>query len=83
MGGPYDPRLRAEIAAIIAQSLVHHAMAHAARAVELTAMQFVDFGTGGAMEPLTPEVTPPELARYTPALLPAFEGARQQWRTSN
>jgi hypothetical protein len=40
-------------------------------------MQFVDFGTG-AMEPLTPEVTPPELARYTPALLPAFEGARQQ-----
>ncbi len=78
IGGPYDPKVRAEIAAIIMQSLIHHPIDNAVRAAELIAMQFVDFGTGGVMDPLTPEVTPPSIARYVPQLLPAFEAARQQ-----
>ncbi len=52
IGGAADPRARAEIAAIIARSLARHPLAHAARARVLTAGQFVDVGTGGAIEPL-------------------------------
>jgi hypothetical protein len=78
IGGPYDPRARAEIAAIMARSLARHPLPNAERAIELIAGQFVDVGTGAIMEPLTPEVTRPVLARYASALLSAFDGARPQ-----
>jgi hypothetical protein len=78
IGGAADPRARAEIAAIIARSLARHPLAHAARARALTAGQFVDVGTGGAIEPLMSGHTRAMLARYAPALIPGFDAARQQ-----
>jgi hypothetical protein len=78
IGGPRDPRAWHEIAAIIARSLVRHPLAHAARAIALTAMQLVDVGTGGAMEPLMSAHTRSVLTRYAPTLVPAFDAARQQ-----
>jgi hypothetical protein len=78
VGGAADPRARAEIAAIMARSLARHPLAHAVRAVELTAGQFVDVGTGGAIEPLLSGHTRAMLARYAPALIPGFDAARQQ-----
>jgi hypothetical protein len=78
IGGAADPRARAEIAAIIARSLVRHPLAFAARAGVLTAGQFVDVGTGGAIEPLLSGHTRAMLVRYAPALIPAFDAARQQ-----
>jgi hypothetical protein len=78
IGGTDDPRARQEIAAIIARSLVRHPLAHAVRAVAVTAEQFVDVGTGGAMEPLMSGHTRSILTRYAPALLPYFDAARQQ-----
>jgi hypothetical protein len=44
----------------------------------LTATQFVDAGTGGAMEPLYSDHTRTMLSRYAPTLIPAFDAARQQ-----
>ena len=78
IGGAADPRARAEIAAILARSLARHPRAHAARAVALTAGQFFDVGTGGAIEPLMSGHTRAMLVRYAPALVPGFDAARQQ-----
>ncbi len=78
IGSAADPRARAEITAIIARSLAQHPFAHAARAGALTAGQFVDVGTGGAIEPLMSGHTRAMLARYAPALVPGFDAARQQ-----
>jgi hypothetical protein len=78
IGGAADPRARAEIAAIIARSLAQHPLAHATRAAELTAGQFVDVGTGGAIEPLMSGHTRAMLVRYAPALVAGFDAARQQ-----
>lgn len=78
IGGAGDPRARDEIAAIVARSLVRHPLANAERAIELTATQFVDVGTGGLMEPLMSGHTRSVLSRYTPALVPLFDAARQQ-----
>jgi len=78
IGGAGDPRARAEIAAILARSLMRHPRAHAARAVALTAGQFVDAGIGGAIEPLMSGHTRAMLVRYAPALVPGFDAARQQ-----
>ncbi len=78
IGGERDPRARQEIASIIARSLVRHPLAHAERAIELTATQFVDLGTGDAMEPLIAWHTRWILTRYAPALVPHFDAARQQ-----
>ncbi len=71
-------RARQEIAAIIVRSIVRHRLAHAAQAVALTAMQFVDVRTGGAMEPLMSRHTRSILTRYAPALVPHFDAAHQQ-----
>ena len=70
--------MRAEIGSIIARSLVRHPLAHAVRAVELTATQFVDVGTGGAMEPLMGWHTRWILTRDAPALVAPYDAARQQ-----
>jgi hypothetical protein len=78
IGGAFDPGARHEIATIIARALVRHPLAHVSRAIELTAMQFVDVGTGGAMEPLYSDHTRSMLNRYAPALIPYFGAARQQ-----
>jgi len=78
IGGAHDPRVRRELASIIARSLARHPLAHAERAIELTASQFVDVGTGGAMEPLMSWHTRWALTRYAPALVPQFDAARQQ-----
>ncbi len=78
IGGADDPNARHEISAIIARSLVHHPLAQAARAIELTATQFLDVGTGGAMEPLNSWHTRWALSRYAPELVPRFDAARQQ-----
>jgi hypothetical protein len=78
IGGASDPGARREIAAIVARSLVRHPLAHASRALELTATQFVDIGIGGAMEPMMSEHTRATLSRYAPALIPSFDAARQQ-----
>jgi hypothetical protein len=48
------------------------------RAIAVTAEQFVDVGTGGAMEPLMSGHTRSILTRYAPALVPYFDAARQQ-----
>ena len=42
IGGEHDPRAHREITSIIAQSLTRHPIAHAERAVTLTAAQFVE-----------------------------------------
>jgi hypothetical protein len=81
IGGAHDPRARNEIASIIARSLVRHPLAHAERAVKLTAKQFVDLGTGDAMEPLMSAHTRWILARYAPSLVPRFDTAHQQTDT--
>jgi hypothetical protein len=78
IGGAYDPDARREIAAIVARSLVRHPLAHASRAFALTATQFIDAGTGGAMEPLYSDHTRTMLSRYAPSLIPTFDAARQQ-----
>jgi hypothetical protein len=78
MGGPFDPGARREIAAIVARSLVNDPLAHAGRAMKLIATQFVDVGTGGAMEPLWSDHTRTMLRRHAPALVPWFDAARQQ-----
>jgi hypothetical protein len=53
-------------------------LAHVVRAIALTAMQFVDVGTGGAMEPLMSAHTRSVLTRYAPPLVAPFDAARQQ-----
>ncbi len=78
IGGAVDPHARHEIAVIIMRSLVRHPLAHAGQAVAVTAEQFVDVGTGGAMEPLMSGHTRSTLTRYAPALVPYFDAARQQ-----
>src|SRR5262249_62298806 len=78
IGGAGDPRARAEIAAILARSLMRHPRAHAARAVALTAGQFVDAGIGGAVEPLMSGHTRAMLGRYAPPLVPRFDAAPPQ-----
>jgi hypothetical protein len=78
IGGAQDARVRAEIGSIIARSLVRHPLAHAVRALELTATQFVDVGTGGAMEPLMSWHTRWILTRDAPALVAPYDAARQQ-----
>lgn len=81
IGGAYDPRARKEIAAIIATSLKRHPFAHAARAIALTATQFVDVGTDDTMAPLWEGHTRWILGQYTPTLVPDFDAARQQTGT--
>jgi hypothetical protein len=76
IGGPFEPKARHEIATIVAHALMRHPMAHASRAVELTATQFV--GVGGAMEPSESGYTRAALIRYAPTLVPSFDAARQQ-----
>jgi hypothetical protein len=78
IGGANDPHAREEIAAIIVRSLIRHPFAHAVRAVELSATQFVDVGTGGAMEPLMSGHTSWALSRYAPSLVLPFDAAHQQ-----
>jgi hypothetical protein len=78
IGGAYDPDARREIATIITRALVRHPLANASRAIELTATQFVDVGTGGAMEPSQSGHTRAELIRRAPALVPWYDSARQQ-----
>jgi hypothetical protein len=78
IGGASDPSARHEIATIITGALTSHPLAHVSRAIELTAMQFVDVGTGGAMEPLYSDHTRSTLKRYAPELIPYFDRARQQ-----
>ena len=81
IGGEHDPRARDEIASIIARSLARHPLAHAGRAIALTATQFVNVGTGGAMEPMISWHTRWALTRYAPALIPPFDAAHQQTDT--
>jgi hypothetical protein len=78
IGGAYDPDARREIAAIIARALVRHPLANASRAIELTATQFVDVGTGGAMERSQSGHTRAALIRRAPALVSWYDAARQQ-----
>jgi hypothetical protein len=78
IGGAYDPDARREIAAIVTRALVRHPLANASRAIELTATQFVDVGTGGAMERSQSGHTRAALARRAPALVPWYDFARQQ-----
>jgi hypothetical protein len=78
IGGANDPRARREVGSIIVRSLVRHPLAHLTDAIALTASQFVDLGTGGAMEPLFSWHTRWVMTRFTPALLPGFDAARQQ-----
>jgi hypothetical protein len=78
IGGEDDPRVRSEITSIIIRSLMRHPMEHLERAVALTARQFVDVGTGDAMEPLMAQHTRWILMRYAPQLVPDFDAAHQQ-----
>ena len=78
IGGEHDPRAHREITSIIAQSLTRHPFAHAERAVALTAAQFVNVGTGNAMEPLMSWHTRWALTHSTPWLVAPFDAARQQ-----
>jgi hypothetical protein len=57
---------------------IRHPLAHAVRAVELSATQFVDVGTGGAIEPLMSGHTSWALNRYAPSLVLPFDAAHQQ-----
>jgi hypothetical protein len=78
IGGENDPRARGEIISIITRSLMRHPIEHFERAIALTARQFVDVGTGGAMEPLMAPHTGWILMLYAPQLVPSFDAARQQ-----
>lgn len=78
IGGAFDTDARHEIAAIVARALARHPLAHVSRAIELTATQFVDVGTGGEMERPWSGFTRGALVRYAPALVPWFDAARQQ-----
>jgi hypothetical protein len=78
IGGAFDPGARREIAAITARALARHPLAHAARAIALTATQFLDVGTGGEMERPWSGFTREALGRHAPALVPWFDAARQQ-----
>jgi len=78
IGGTADPRAGREIAAIIARSIARHPLAWIKRAGALTAVQFVDVGVGGAIEPLMSGHTRAMLVRYAPALVRGFDAARQQ-----
>ncbi len=80
IGGAFDPGARSEIAAITARALAQHPLANAARAIELTATQFVDVGTGGELERSWSGHTRAALIRHAPALVPWFDAARQQTR---
>jgi hypothetical protein len=78
IGGGDDPRARSEIISIIIRSIVRHPIEHLERAVSLTALQFVDVGTGDAMEPLMVQHARWTLKRYAPQLVEGFDAARQQ-----
>jgi hypothetical protein len=78
IGGARDAKVRAEIASIVARSLARHPLAHASRALVLTATQFTDVGTGGIMEPLMSPHTRWVLENQAPALVARFDAARQQ-----
>jgi hypothetical protein len=78
IGGEDDPRVRSEITSIITHSLMRHPIEHLERAFVLTARQFVDVGTGDAMEPLMAQHTRWILTRYAPQLVPGFDAAHQQ-----
>jgi hypothetical protein len=78
IGGEDDPRVRSEITSILTRSLMRHPIEHLERAIELTARQFVDVGTGDVMEPLMAQHTRWILTRYAPQLVPGFDAARQQ-----
>src|SRR5215468_2887927 len=78
IGGAADQRVRAEIAAVIERSLARHPLAWVKRAAALTAVQLVDVGVGGAIEPLMSGHSRAMLLRYAPELVPGFDRARQQ-----
>jgi hypothetical protein len=78
IGGENDPRVRSEIGSIITRSLMRHPIEHLEQAIALTARQFVDVGTGGAMGPLMAQHTRWTLTLYAPQLVPGFDAARQQ-----
>jgi hypothetical protein len=78
IGGEDDPRVRSEITSIVTRSLTRHPIEHLERAIALTARQFVDVGTGDAMEPLMAQHTRWMLTRYAPQLVPGFDAAHQQ-----
>jgi len=78
IGGGNDPRARSEIASIILTSIRRHPIDHLGQAIALTARQFVDVGTGGAMEPLMAQHARWIFTLYAPKMIPAFDAARQQ-----
>jgi hypothetical protein len=78
IGGGNDPRVQHEITSIIARSLVRHPLEHVAKALVLTGRQFVDVGTGGAMEPLMAPHARWTFTLYAPSLVDGFDAARQQ-----
>jgi hypothetical protein len=78
IGGEDDPRAEREIHEIIVRSLLRHPLEHLKAAIVLTAQQFVDAGTGSALEPLMAQHARWTLTRFAPALVPGFDHARQQ-----
>jgi len=78
IGGENDPGVRSEIISIITRSFTRHPIEHFQQAIALTARQFVDVGTGGAMEPLIAQHVRWTLTLYAPQLVQGFDVARQQ-----
>jgi hypothetical protein len=81
LGNADNPRVRTEIASILARSLLNHPFENIGRAIALTAEQFFDTGVGGSMEPVTSSHVRWTLMRYAPWVLPAHDTARQQVET--
>jgi hypothetical protein len=78
IGGAFDPGVRREIAAIVSHMLVRNPLAHAQRALALTAEQFMSLGISDEMERLWSDHTRTMFVRHAPAFVPWFDAARQQ-----
>lgn len=78
IGGLDDERTQREVRSIIVRSLLDHPIEHFRRAIELTAQQFVDVGTGFVMEPVMSWHARWVLDRYAPWVIGAHDSAQQQ-----
>ena len=81
LGDADDPRMRREVASIIARSVLDHPFEHLGRAATLTVEQFFDTGVGGSMEPIESSHARWTLMRYASWALPRHDAARQQVET--
>jgi hypothetical protein len=81
LGDVDDPRMKREVASIIARSLLDHPFEHIERATILTVEQFFDTGVGGSMEPVGSSHARWTLMRYASWVLPRHDAARQQVET--